>query len=97
MAFKVNGTTVIDNSRNAVNIATASGTFSGPGSGVTAINASNITTGTMPAARIPSGFGATFNAPTSITVNVYGQVITGSNCNCNCNCAFNCNCQCQCG
>ena len=44
MAIKVGGTTVIDNSRN----------FSGNGSSVTNLNASNLSSGTIPSGRYSS-------------------------------------------
>lgn len=57
MAIKISGTTVIDDSRNITNAVgiTASGTISGNGSGVTSINAGNISSGTLAVGRGGSG------------------------------------------
>ena len=46
MAIKVSGTTVIDNSRNITGVS-----FSGSGASLTSLNASNLVSGTIPAAR----------------------------------------------
>lgn len=44
MAIKIQGTTVIDDSRNVTNVAnlTATGTITGDGSGLTSVNAATL-------------------------------------------------------
>lgn len=81
MAFKVSGTTVIDNSRNFTLVSLTATTLSGTGTSITNLNASNITAGTLSSARLGDIVGATGGYSTIVT-NSNGWVVNYGNCNC---------------
>ena len=55
MAIKISGSTIIDDSRNVVSAGIVTATsFSGSGANLTALNASNLGSGTVPDARFPA-------------------------------------------
>ena len=55
MAIKISGSTIIDDSRNVVSAGIVTATsFSGSGADLTALNASNLGSGTVPDARFPA-------------------------------------------
>ena len=69
-------TTVL--SLNSLNDITTSGTISGNGSGLTNLNASNISSGTLSADRLPAS-GVTAGQYKRVTVDAKGRVTAGDN------------------
>lgn len=72
-AVNIDGGTIDGTTITASGATFTSSTFSGDGSGLTALNATQLTSGTVPAARIPAATGSTLGG---VKVSLSGSTLT---------------------